>query len=127
MFAAVLLLSAGAEPVPTFEVANKVPPFTVVNRMAVAPAVVITPSEPPPPGYRWERREGEAWKPVPLAAPAVAAPRPFPVATGTPATVVRSAVGPSSQSPGSTRTGLIRIGAGTTAPFGVIEYCPPSG
>lgn len=52
----------GAEPVPTFEVTNKVPPFTVTNRMAVAPAVVADPTEPAPAGFQWQRRGDEPWK-----------------------------------------------------------------
>jgi hypothetical protein len=44
-----------------------------------------------------------------------------------PATVVRTADGRSSQSMGSTRTGLITIGAPTMAQLGGTSYCPPSG
>jgi len=77
-----LPLSVGSEP-PAFVVTNRVPPFVVVNKVGPKPAgprltADGIPADPAPPGREWQRRPGEDWKLVKVAAaPGVAAPQTF--------------------------------------------------
>lgn len=66
---ALVLLAAGADPAPRFEVVNRMAPtFTVTNRVPAAAT---------PAGWRhWTDASGKTWL-VKDAAPEVAAPRPF--------------------------------------------------
>lgn len=132
MFAAVLLLSVGAEPVPTFEVVNKVPPFTVVNRVAGAPAVVADPTEADRGGFQWQRRGDGPWKLVAVGKEVSqpATPKEPPAATWGAAS--RTPARPAANTPGR-----FTATDGSTAPWntytltaggsGVTSNCGPVG
>jgi hypothetical protein len=134
-----LPLTMGNDPEP-FRVQNHMPAFEVRNRVPAA-ALPTDPNDDAPPGYQWQRRQGEDWKLVKVAAaPVVAAPRPFVLSPGspsdsssTPGTTARPAV----SSPSRARAPGYSVGVGrsadptlTLAPLvgsSGFTNCPPSG
>ena len=95
---AILLLSIGAEPA-QFKVENRAAPaFVVVNKTTQKKVAPTDPSKPAPSGYQWQKWPGEDWKLYPLEVSRQAVP------FGRD-TTVRSAVAPSTSSPGSTAMG----------------------
>lgn len=121
-----LLLAAPAAP-PKYEVTNNTPVarYEVVSNLPGKGVPVGYHAETDATGARFWVRDG--WSLAKPAAPAVAAPRPFPPAAGTRDTPARPAAVVNSVSPGSTPTVRTLTGVPSTARPGDTDNCPPGG